>query len=99
MLTGQRLRRMEANFEYYFRVYTLCFQLGLKLAMQCTGLQHIIGVSAPGCNLSQSPRLSCECTPRLCMCWQPTCRLLLTSTACWGLQMTTRGRERRAWST
>ena len=66
-LTGQRLRRMEANFEYYFRVYTLCFQLGLKLAMQCQGLQHIIGVSAPGCNLSQSPRLSCECAPCLCM--------------------------------
>ena len=56
------LHRMEANFEYYFRVYTLCFQLGVKLAMQCQGLQHIIGVSAPGCNLSQSPRLSCECT-------------------------------------
>ena len=65
--TGQCLRRMEENFEYYFRVYTLCFQLGLKLAMQCTGLQHIIGVSAPGCNLSQSPRLSCECTPPCCV--------------------------------
>ena len=62
VLTGHCLHRMEANFEYYFRVYTLCFQLGLKLAMNCEGLQHVIGVSAPGCNLSQSPRLSCECT-------------------------------------
>ena len=51
-------RSMESNFEYYFRCYALCFQVGLKLASQCEGLRHIIGISAPGCNLSQSPRLS-----------------------------------------
>ena len=51
-------RSMEANFEYYFRCYALCFQVGLKLATQCEGLRHIVGISAPGCNLSQSPRLS-----------------------------------------
>jgi hypothetical protein len=49
---------MEANFEYYFRCYTLAFQLGLKLASGCEGLRHIVGISAPGCNLSQAPRLS-----------------------------------------
>ncbi len=48
---------MEKNFEYYWRVYTLCFQLGLKQAMKCEGLRHVVGISAPGCNLSQSPRL------------------------------------------
>lgn len=48
---------MEKNFEYYWRVYTLCFQLGLKHAMKCEGLRHVVGISAPGCNLSQSPRL------------------------------------------
>ncbi|BDA42250.1 probable diacetyl reductase [(S)-acetoin forming] [Coccomyxa sp. Obi] len=51
------LDSVEKNFEYYWRVYTLCFQLGLKQAMECEGLRHVIGISAPGCNLSQSPRL------------------------------------------
>ncbi|KAK9901679.1 hypothetical protein WJX75_008058 [Coccomyxa subellipsoidea] len=51
------LSSVENNFEYYWRVYTLCFQLGLKQAMKCEGLRHVVGISAPGCNLSQSPRL------------------------------------------
>ena len=46
---------MEERFEYYWRVYTLAFQLGMKLAVRCEGFQHIIAISAPGCNITYSP--------------------------------------------
>lgn len=46
---------MEERFEYYWRVYTLAFQLGLKLAVRCEGFRHIIAISAPGCNITYSP--------------------------------------------
>jgi len=59
---------VEKNFEYYWRVYTLCFQLGLKQAMKCEGLRHVVGISAPGCNLSQSPRLWFDDRGQVCEC-------------------------------
>ena len=46
---------MEERFEYYWRVYTLAFQLGMKLAVRCAGFRHIIAISAPGCNITYSP--------------------------------------------
>ncbi len=46
---------MEERFEYYWRVYTLAFQLGMKLAVRCEGFRHIIAISAPGCNITYSP--------------------------------------------
>ena len=46
---------MEERFEYYWRVYTLAFQLGLTLAVRCEGFRHIIAISAPGCNITYSP--------------------------------------------
>lgn len=46
---------MEERFTYYFRVYTLAFQLGMKLAVRCEGFRHIIAISAPGCNITYSP--------------------------------------------
>lgn len=49
--------RVAERYEYYWRVYTLAFQLGVQLALSCRGLRHIVGVSAPGCNATQSPRL------------------------------------------
>ena len=46
---------MEERFEYYWRVYTLTFQLGMKHAVRCEGFRHIIAISAPGCNITYSP--------------------------------------------
>ena len=46
---------MEERFEYYWRVYTLAFQMGMKLAVRCEGFRHIIAISAPGCNITYSP--------------------------------------------
>lgn len=71
---------VENNFEYYWRVYTLCFQLGLKQAMKCEGLRHVVGISAPGCNLSQSPRLWFDDRGQVCFC--PISDLLLHLSTC-----------------
>lgn len=43
----------EPVWDYYQRVYPRAFKRGLDAALACQGLRHVIGVSSPGCNITQ----------------------------------------------
>ena len=47
----------EQKFDYYQKVYPQAFRRGLLLAQKCTGLKHVITISAPGCSTHSPPRI------------------------------------------
>lgn len=48
---------------YFHQVYVLAFKRGLAPALACTGLKHVVAVSAVGCNATQA---SCGIRSALC---------------------------------
>lgn len=51
----------EAAYVYYHQVYSIAFKRGLSLALQhCTGLRHVVAISAQGCNSTSAPMVVYE---------------------------------------
>lgn len=50
----------DQKWDYYQKVYPQAFKRGLLLALNCTGLKHVLAISGPGCNATSAPRVAYE---------------------------------------